>query len=463
MKISLLLIFFTLTFGQNIITSWNYDKVAMYDIQKINKFLLSEFGNKPFELPNIISWNNIIIKNITLIDIEANLYDSFLNYNNGLFLFTPNKLTLYFNFSYSESTKGYNDTAVLELKIGTLKIKVKNDKIKRKPYISAKMSSPVENYNVPGIKDKKFLELLLDSLYSGFQMQSILSRTISDKISSGLLKYFNDFYSQKKEFSIQANEFFGNFKFPMNNNEFLYFCEDLLGEYKNSFCYYLGYSDKEEEIKDKTKVPLSNERFSHNNNNLFNLFINKDLIDDVINYVTNNYFYFNPKIYNNKTNIKHLNYDFTISSLKKYFNGLQIFKDDDYFYCEVYIDKFTLNEANYRVKFIIDNLNYNYYFIININSTINIDLPIIKNVRFNLCLNQVKTTKVEVIYSSSELKIDIRNIEELKNIIDESFDFDDNKICFSDNGISMRDYFAKIKNIYFREEGIYLEGEHIYQ
>ena len=85
------------------------------------------------------------------------------------------------------------------------------------------------------------------------------------------------------------------------------------------------------------------------------------------------------------------------------------------------------------------------------------------NSRFNLCLNQVKTTKVEVIYSSSELKIDIRNIEELKNIIDESFDFDDNKICFSDNGISMRDYFAKIKNIYFREEGIYLEGEHIYQ
>ena len=63
MKISLLLIFFTLTFGQNIITSWNYDKVAMYDIQKIISFLLSEFGNKKFELENIISWHNIIIKN----------------------------------------------------------------------------------------------------------------------------------------------------------------------------------------------------------------------------------------------------------------------------------------------------------------------------------------------------------------------------------------------------------------
>ena len=463
MKVSILLIFFTLTLGQNIITSWNYDKVAMYDIQKINSFLLSEFGNKKFELENIISWHNIIIKNISLIDIQTNLYDSFLNYNNGLFLFTPNKLTLYFNFSYSESTRGYNDTAILELKIRTLKIKVKNDKTKRKPYISAKMSSPIENYIVPGIKDKEFLDLLLDTLYSGFQMQSILSRTLSDKISSGLFNYYNEFYSKKKEFSIQTTEFFGNFKFPMENNKFSYFCEDLLGEYKNSFCYYLGYSDKEEEKKDKTKIPLSNERFSHNNNNLFNLFINKDLIYDIINYVTKFYFNFNPKIYNNKTNTKHLNYDFTVSSLKKYFNGLQIYKDDDFFYCEVYIDKFTLNEVNYRVKFNINNLNYNYYFIINIHSKISIDLPIIKNVRFNLCLNDVKTTKVEVIYSSSELKIDIRYIEELKNIIDGSFDFDDNKICFCDNGISMRDYFSKIKNIYIREEGIYLEGEHIYQ
>ena len=462
MKFFICLILFSLTLCQNIITSWNYDKVAMYDIQKINKFLLSEFSNKSFKLTNVILWNNILIKNITLIDIQLSLYDSFLNYNNGLFLFTPNKVTLYFNFSYSESTRGINDTAILELKIGTLKIKVKNDKNQNKAYISTKMSSPMENYNVPGIIDKDFLKLLIDSLYSGFQMQSILSGTISDKISSGLFNYYNEFYSQKKEFFIQTTDFFGKYKFSMKNNKFLYFCEDLLGEYKNNFCYYMGYSSKEEEIKDKTKVPLINERFSHNNN-LFNLFINNDLINDIINYVQKQDFNFNPKILNNKTNVKHLNYDFTVSSLKKYFNGLQIYNDNDYFYCEVYIDSFSLNKVNYRVKFNITNPKYNYYFIINISCKINVDFPIMKNTRFNLCLKEVKTTNIEVIFSSTELKIDIRNMEELKKDIDEPFGFDDNKICLFDNGIAMRDYFAKIRDIYLREEGIYIEGDHLYQ
>ena len=462
MKFFICLILFSLTLCQNIITSWNYDKVAMYDIQKINKFLLSEFSNKSFKLTNVILWNNILIKNITLIDIQLSLYDSFLNYNNGLFLFTPNKVTLYFNFSYSESTRGINDTAILELKIGTLKIKVKNDKNQNKAYISTKMSSPMENYNVPGIIDKDFLKLLIDSLYSGFQMQSILSGTISDKISSGLFNYYNEFYSQKKEFFIQTTDFFGKYKFSMKNNKFLYFCEDLLGEYKNNFCYYMGYSSKEEEIKDKTKVPLINERFCHNNN-LFNLFINNDLINDIINYVQKQDFNFNPKILNNKTNVKHLNYDFTVSSLKKYFNGLQIYNDNDYFYCEVYIDSFSLNKVNYRVKFNITNPKYNYYFIINISCKINVDFPIMKNTRFNLCLKEVKTTNIEVIFSSTELKIDIRNMEELKKDIDEPFGFDDNKICLFDNGIAMRDYFAKIRDIYLREEGIYIEGDHLYQ
>ena len=462
MKFFIYLVLFSITLCQNIITSWNYDKVAMYDIQKIKKFLLSEFSNKSFQLTNQIMWNNILIKNITLIDIQLSLYDSFLNYNNGLFLFTPNKVTFYFNFSYSESTRGYNDTAILELKIGTLKIKVKNDKNQKKAYISTKMSSPKENYNVPGIKDKEFLVLLIDSLFSGFQMQSILSRTISDKITSGLFNYYNEFYNQKKEFFIQTTDFFGKYKFPMKNNKFLYFCEDLLGEYKNNFCYYMGYSSKEEEIKDKTSVPLINERFSHNNN-LFNLFINKDLINDIIDYVQKQYFNFNPKILSNNTDIKHLNYDFTISSLKKYFNGLQFFNDNDSFYCEIYIDSFSLNKVNFRVKFNMNNPKFNYYFIINIDCKINIDFPIMKNTRFNLCLKEVKTTNIEVIDSSTEIGVNIRNMEDLKKAIDEPFGFDDNKICFCDNGIAMRDYFSKIRDIYLREEGIYLEGDHLYQ
>ena len=326
-KLFLFSLLFSLFLCQNIITSWNYDKVTMYDIQKINKFLLNELVGLCNDIPNRIPIvNNIQVTNIKLIDVETNLYDSYFNYNNGLFLLTPNKVTLYFNFSYYESTKGYNSAATLELKIKVLKIKIKNDKQNKKFKIISKMVSPEENYNVPGIIDKDFLALLKNTLFSGFQKQYILSEAISEKINIGLSNYITKYYSQKKEFKIRTQNFFGNFIFSMKNNEFLYFCEDLLGEYKNNFCYFYGYFNKDDEIKDKTKVPLVNERFSHNENNLYNIFINKDLIYDIFNYISDSYFYFNPKIYNDKTNIKDLSYDFKISSLKKYFSGFKILK-----------------------------------------------------------------------------------------------------------------------------------------
>jgi len=433
----------------------------MYDIQKINTYLLTELVKQDIVIPRLVLVNNIRVTNVRLIDVQSTLYDSYLNYNNGVFLFTPNKVTLYFNFSYSESTRGYNDSATLELKINTLKIKVKNDKISQKPKISTKMAARQEDYNVPGIADKEFLKLLIDTLFSGFTRAYVLSELIPGIMDEGLNKYYYDFYSRKKEFKITTSEFFGKLIFGMNNNIFAYFCEDLIGDYKNNFCFYLGYTDKEEEKVDKTKIPLSNERFCHNPDNLYNVFINKDLLEDISSYVIKSYLFFNPKIYNNQTNIKKLSYDFNVGSLKKFFSGLNSFKDDEYFFSEVFIDNITSTEAKYRAKINIGSNNNN--FIISIISKISMNLSTKRGVRFNLCLKEAKTTNIEVVSSSFEPKVEITNLEGLKNAIDESFDYDYNKICLSDDGISMRDYFSKITNIYAREEGIYLEGRHLYQ
>ena len=312
------------------------------------------------------------------------------------------------------------------------------------------------------LQDRKdFLKLLIDTLFSGFVRAYVLSELIPGIIDEGLNKYYNDFYSRKKEFKITTSEFFGKLIFGMNNNKFAYFCEDLIGDYKNNFCFYLGYTDKEEEKVDKTKIPLSNERFSHNPDNLYNIFINKDLIEDISSYVIKSYLFFNPKIYNNKTNIKTLSYDFNVASLKRYFNGLNNFRDDEYFYSEIFIDNITSTEAKYRAKINIGSNDNN--FIINIISKISMNLSIKKGVRFNLCLKEAKATNIEVLSSSFEPKVEITNLEGLKSVIDESFDFDYNKICLSDDGISMRDYFSKITNAYARGEGIYLEGKHLYQ
>ena len=445
--------------SQNIITSWNYDKVSMYDIQKIKTYLMQEFNGKALKMPYNIAWHNIEITNITLVGIETSLYDSYLNYNRGLFLLSPNKVTLYFNFNYSESTLGYNDTATLELKIGTYKLKIYNDKSTQTVQFTSKMSSPMENYVVPGIKDKAFYAKLQDSLFSGFQLQSLLSRYIPEIIDAGLVKYYNDFYSKKKEFKIQTSEFFGKKTYSMRNNKFIYFCEDLIGEYKNSFCYYKGYSTDEGDKTDKTKVPMVNERFAHNTDNLFNIFINKDLVNDILNDKSIlEFFKLNPKIYNQNTNNKQLSYDFNVASLNKYFSGLNQLNSNANCYCQIYIDSIVFNKVSYRVKFNIDNYN----FVIKITSDIDMEISVSKNVRFNLCLKEIKTKAVEVVSDINSLKVEIGNIEGLKKAIDDSFD-SDNKVCLTDEGISLRDYYNKIRNAYIREEGIYLEGDHLYQ
>ena len=86
----------SLYISQNIITSWNYDKVAMYDLQKMITFLNS-FLKEPLNIPCDLSKDTIKVNNIKLIQIETNLYDSLINYNTGLLLLAPNKITLSFN------------------------------------------------------------------------------------------------------------------------------------------------------------------------------------------------------------------------------------------------------------------------------------------------------------------------------------------------------------------------------
>ena len=445
--------------SQNIITSWSYDKVSMYDIQKINKFL-SSFIKEPIEIPLTIKNDTLIINNISLIQIQTNLYDSLINYNTGLLLFSPNKITLYFNFSYSDIR--HKGNSLLELKIKNFKLKVKNDKTKEKSYFSIKMNSPKENYIIQGIPDKEFLNWIKSVLYQEFTKNLVLTKIIPEYLEYVLYNCYIDFYKKNKEFKIETNNFFGNMNFPMENNKYMYFCEDLLNEYKTAFCYYSGFTSIYEESKDKTKVPLINENFSHNEKGLYNIFINNDMIKTIIEYISLYYFSYSPKYYNNKTNIKKLSYEFNVASLQKYFTGLEQLKPENIFDCEIYIENGTLNEAIYRIKVNIQDEKKN-NFVMRVSSNIKVDIPLTKNVRFNLCLNNTLTKYIEILSSSLETKIDIKDLEGLKKVIEESYDFSYNPICLSDNGFSLKDYFSEIINSYTKEEGIYFEGKHLYQ
>ena len=463
MKISsyLFISLLSLYLCQNIVTSWNYDKVAMYDLQKINTFL-NNFAKNPIDILYTLKNNTLTINNIKLVEIQTNLYDSLINYNTGLLLLTPNKITLSFNFSYSDGNQSGSST--LELKILTFKLKVINDKTsEKKVSFEIKMSSPLDNYSIPGIKDKNLLNALRILFCQGFIDNEVLNKYIPEKMESELYNYYLDYYKNIKEFKVQTKAFFGNTMITIKNDKFLYFCEDILGEYKNSFCYYSGnISDIEGDNEDKTLIPLKNERFSHNDDDLYIMFINNDLIGYSMDYIVKNYFEKHAKKYNNKTNTKQLSYDFTVSSLKQYFKGLDSLKDGDYFDCDIYIEKGNLNEVTYKVKVnIIDEKKNN--FEMRVTSGLTTSVSISKSVRFNLCLKETKTKNIEILSSTVQPKIEISDLERLKEVIEESFDFNHNPICLNNNGISLKDYFTEITKAEIKEEGLYFEGPQLYQ
>ena len=127
----------TLSLSQNIISSWHYDKVEMYDIQKIGNALLTQLK----EVKNFPEFteDSIKISNLVITDVQISLYDSYLNFNTGLFLFNPNKITLSFNFSYTIS--GTTSEASFDLKINTLKMRLKNNKETQTQTVNSTMSS----------------------------------------------------------------------------------------------------------------------------------------------------------------------------------------------------------------------------------------------------------------------------------------------------------------------------------
>ena len=174
------------------------------------------------------------------------------------------------------------------------------------------MSTDEDSYSIPGIEDKQLLKML----YNGFIKNNILTQVIPDKMKELLYKYYVEYYGKINNFNFISSEFFWNKDIKISNNIFKYFCEGSLGEYKNAFCYYSGNFSDIEDTKDKILIPFKNERFSHNQEDLFMIFINNDLFKDIIDLLAEDYFEKNIKIYNKGTNTKKLIYDFTVFSQK---------------------------------------------------------------------------------------------------------------------------------------------------
>ena len=174
-NIFLILSFFKLSLFQNIITSWHYDKVQMYEMQKIGTILSTQIKEKATSLPDF-SQDSITITKLKLTDVQQSLYDSYLNFNSGLLLFTPNKVSLSFNFSYSG--QGNTGSASFDLKINVLKIRLTNNKKDQTQSVQISMFSNENDFSVYEISDKEFSSKVKTALYKGFEDNKILNDSL---------------------------------------------------------------------------------------------------------------------------------------------------------------------------------------------------------------------------------------------------------------------------------------------
>ena len=175
LNIFLIISILNLSISQNIITSWHYDKVQMYELQKIGSILTTQIKEKVTSLPDFTE-DNISITNLKLTDVQHSLYDSYLNFNTGLLLFTPNKITFSFNFSYSvQSDSG---SASFDLKINVLKIRLTNNKKDQTPSTQVSMFSTENDFSVYEISDKDLSAKVKTALNKGFEKNDILNKQV---------------------------------------------------------------------------------------------------------------------------------------------------------------------------------------------------------------------------------------------------------------------------------------------
>ena len=438
-----------LSLSQNIITSWNYDKVQMYELQKIGNILSTQIKEKVYELPEITG-EGITLDNIILTDVQHTLYDSYLNFKTGLLLFTPNKVTFSFNFSYSSVNESESGSASFDLNVDLLKIRLKNNKTEQTQSTEIYMNSNEDDFSVYEIPDKNFSAIVKRVLYEGFSGSDYLNNYFSNSID--LISYYQDFYNAKRSLNFTTSEAFGSKNISVNFSRFIAFSEDVVGMAESALCYYSG--ELSEDKRDKSSAPLGNEQFV-NPNDTYNTFINIDLYNEIVNNTIEDGLH--EKIFNKKSAKKKLSYDFTVASLKKYFSGLEAFGNSEEFEAKIKINELTAKSTKFTASFKIGTQEDVFALDVDMNNDLN--LTITRSVRINICQIGISNIKIKV----KSGNVSILDESGLKRVVEESYNLEGNDKCLTDNGISLRDYYSIITNGYIRDEGIYLEGNQLYQ
>ena len=172
-----------LTNAQNIITSWHYDKVQMYEMETLGDiFTYENFKDITF---NEFTEDSITINNLKISDVSHSLYDSYLNFKTGLLLLTPDKVSLSFTFNYTYGSISSN--ATFDFKINMIKIRLKNNKEDQTQTASIFGEYSDTDFSVYDISDKILAEKVKYAIYKGFKNKDILNGVILKNIDNRTL------------------------------------------------------------------------------------------------------------------------------------------------------------------------------------------------------------------------------------------------------------------------------------
>ena len=229
--------------SQNIISSWHYDKVQMYEMETLgNPFTYENLKNITF---GEFSEDFITISNLKISDVSHSLYDSYLNLKTGFLLLTPDKVSISFTFDYTYGTVSSN--ATLDFKINLIKIKIKNNKTEQNQNVEIYGEFSDTDFSVYDISDKFMAERVKYVIYKGFKKGNVLNEKILGKID--LVKHYKERLSKKANFTLTTGAFLDKKNININLNRFIAFCEDVEGNLKNALCYYSGETGQGEQAK----------------------------------------------------------------------------------------------------------------------------------------------------------------------------------------------------------------------
>ena len=166
-------------YSQNIITSWHYDKVQMYELETIGDIFTDDnFKDVTFD---DFTEDSIDIKNLKISSVHHSLYDSYLNFKLGLLLFSPNKISFSFTFEYDYD--GINANATFDLKISMIKMRLKNNKEEQTQTVNISCEYSDSDFSVYDISDKIIAEKVQLALYKGFQRLNFVQGNILSKVN----------------------------------------------------------------------------------------------------------------------------------------------------------------------------------------------------------------------------------------------------------------------------------------